>query len=296
MEYIKCCIRSECIDYSIIKSKKDKQNETNLLVQLEMLEEEFDKNPNYRKQDEYNLIKNELEFIYNKKAHGSIIRSRCQHFEENEKNTKYFLNLEKRNYNTKHIKTLKVNETIVDRPEEILKCEQDFYRNLYSDNSKVKNQDIHNYLGQIQTPKIKEQTKINCDSDIDIEECSKAVRDLPNNKAPGPDGIPVDFYKMFWQYLKHDLFENFIQSKQNKKLIYSQREGVINLIPKQGKDLRELKNWRPISLLNVDYKILTKVLANRLKPALKEIINEDQIGYMESRFCGENTRLIADII
>ena len=101
---------------------------------------------------------------------------------------------------------------------------------------------------------------------------------------------------MFWQYLKDDLFENFLQSKQNKKLIYSQREGVISLIPKQGKDLRELKNWRPISLLNVDYKILTKVLANRLKSALKEIINEDQIGYMEGRFCGENTRLIADII
>ena len=71
---------------------------------------------------------------------------------------------------------------------------------------------------------------------------------------------------------------------------------MISLIPKQGKDLRELKNWRPISLLNVDYKILTTVLANRLKSALKEIINEDQIGYMEGRFCGENTRLIADII
>ena len=79
-----------------------------MLIQLETLEEEFDKNLNCQKQDEYNLIKSELEFIYNKKALGSIIRSRCQYFEENEKNTKYFLNLEKRNYNTKHIKTLKV--------------------------------------------------------------------------------------------------------------------------------------------------------------------------------------------
>ena len=68
------------------------------------------------------------------------------------------------------------------------------------------------------------------------------------------------------------------------------------MIPKKGKDLTDLKSWRPLSILNADYKILAKLLSNRLKRALKEIINPDQIGYMENRFCGENTRLIGDMI
>ena len=68
------------------------------------------------------------------------------------------------------------------------------------------------------------------------------------------------------------------------------------MIPKQGKDLTKLESWHPLSILNTDYKIIAKVLARRLKVALSEIINPDQIGYMQNRFCGENIRLISDII
>ena len=75
-----------------------------------------------------------------------------------------------------------------------------------------------------------------------------------------------------------------------------QKQGVISLIPKEGKDLRELNNWKPISLLNSDCKIITKVLANCLKIALKEIINPEEKRIYGNRYCGDNTRLIADII
>ena len=146
------------------------------------------------------------------------------------------------------------------------------------------------------SPKISNNTKVQCDRDITIEECDKALKGLANNKTPGADGIPVDFYKIFWEDLKYLILENFQLSYDKKILPKEQRKGIINLIPKQGKDIRELKNWRPITLLNSDYKILTKILANRMKEGLVEIINPDQIGYMEKRFCGENTRLIADII
>ena len=71
---------------------------------------------------------------------------------------------------------------------------------------------------------------------------------------------------------------------------------MLCLIPKKRKDLTKLESWRPLSVLNTDYKILAKVLAKRLKVGLREIINPDQIGYMKSRFYGENIRLIADMI
>ena len=89
---------------------------------------------------------------------------------------------------------------------------------------------------------------------------------------------------MFWPILKDEMFENFLICKKEKTLLYSQREGIINLIPREGKDVRELKNWRPLSLLNA--KILTKILANRLKTGLKEIINEDQIDIWKIGFVG----------
>jgi len=78
--------------------------------------------------------------------------------------------------------------------------------------------------------------------------------------------------------------------------LISQRQGIISLIPpKKNKDKTILENLRPISLLNFDYKILTKVLANRLEKVPK-IINPDQTGYVKGRYIGENIRLIQDLM
>ena len=75
-------------------------------------------------------------------------------------------------------------------------------------------------------------------------------------------------------------------------LSISQRRGIISLIPKKNKDKGLLENLRSISLLNIDYKILTKVIAKRLEKVLPKIINPNQTGYIKSRFIGENVRLI----
>ena len=80
------------------------------------------------------------------------------------------------------------------------------------------------------------------------------------------------------------------------KLSISQRRGIITLIPKPNKDTTVLDNLRPISLLNTDYKILTKVIAKRLEKVLPRIINPDQTGYIKNRYIGENVRLISDIM
>ena len=79
-------------------------------------------------------------------------------------------------------------------------------------------------------------------------------------------------------------------------LSITQRRGVIKLIPKKDAELYYIKNWRPITLLNTDYKIAAKALANRIKSVLPSIINNDQTGFMKNRFIGENIRLIDCII
>ena len=82
----------------------------------------------------------------------------------------------------------------------------------------------------------------------------------------------------------------------NSSLSIEQRRGILNIIPKKDKDLRHLANWRPLTLLNTDYKILTKLLALRLQKVLPSIISPDQTGYLKGRYIGDNIRTIFDII
>ena len=111
-------------------------------------------------------------------------------------------------------------------------------------------------------------------------------------KTPGTDGLPAEFYRFFWPDIAHDLLASYNFAFQHGMLSISQRRGIISLIPKKSKDKTILENLRPISLLNVDDKILTKVIAKRIET----LINPDQTGYVKGRYIGENVRLIYDLI
>ena len=80
------------------------------------------------------------------------------------------------------------------------------------------------------------------------------------------------------------------------ELSTSQKQAVITLIEKKGKDKHHIQNWRPISLLNVDAKLISKVLAMRLKKVIDKVIRPDQTAYIPGRFIGESIRLISDIL
>ena len=92
------------------------------------------------------------------------------------------------------------------------------------------------------------------------------------------------------------LFNSYKYTFENGYLSNDQKRGVINIIPKEGKDLRYLQNWRPVSLLNSDYKILTKVLSNRLHRVLPKLIQSDQVGYVKGRYMGQTVGTIKDIM
>ena len=116
------------------------------------------------------------------------------------------------------------------------------------------------------------------------------------NKTPGSDGLPAEFYKVFWNDIS-DLFLNSINyAYRSGQLSVTQRRGIIKLIPKKDAEPDLIKNWRPISLLNCDYKIAAKAIANRFKQVIPNIINYDQSGFLKGRFIGENIRLIDGII
>ena len=169
----------------------------------------------------------------------------------------------------------------------------DYYSNLYNPDDKSNQKcNCSNFLQDKIFPQISHRTSALCETVITTEEVKKAVISLDGNKSPGSDGLPSEFYKI----ISDLVLQSYLHAFESGKLPASQKQGAITLVPKKGKNLTDLKSWRPISVLNTDYKILAKVLATRIKKALPEIIDSDQIGYMQGRFCGENIRLISDII
>ena len=298
-DYVKCRIRTESISFSIKNARKTRERIISLNKRLKILEEEVSVMPAPLLLEEVANIEKEIEDFYEQKAKGALIRSRCNFIENHERPSKFFLNLEKAKQKKCQIKALNIHGKRISNPAEILKAQKDFYYKLFSvDNLEHQKSvsDCMNYINAYSIPCISKTSKEICDADITMQEIEDAVKGLANNKAPGPDGLPGEFYQVFWTDISDLVTKTFHNAFDRGQLCESQRQGVICLIPKQGKDLTRLESWRPLSILNTDYKIITKVLGKRIKVALAEIINPDQIGYMQSRFCGENIRLISDII
>ena len=140
-----------------------------------------------------------------------------------------------------------------------------------------------------------EQGQNECEGLLTEAGCLESLKSMESNKSPGSDGLPAEFYKVFWNDVLHYL-PNILNCAYAKGLLaVTQRRGLITLVPKKNKPANFLKNWRPITLLNCDYKIATKSIASRLRKVIPRIINHDQTGFLKNRFIGENIRLL-DII
>ena len=109
---------------------------------------------------------------------------------------------------------------------------------------------------------------------IELEEVEKVIVTTPNNKSPGIDGIPYEFYKVFWDIIKIEI-HLIIQGILTYNMSKSQKTAIITLNPKdECNDL--LTNWRPISLTTCDYNFFTKIISNRLKLIIPHVISPEQ--------------------
>ncbi|KAL9986569.1 hypothetical protein ACROYT_G000737 [Oculina patagonica] len=244
-------------------------------------------------------VKLELQRIAEHKTKGAIIRSRARWYEHGERNTKYFMNLEKRSHERKHIVKLKTDQNeYVEEPNRIL-CEMEtFYKALYASQITDNTFDASapSFLNLDNVQRLDSEQQKSCEGLITEEECLAALKTFEKNKTPGSDGLTTEFYLCFWDSVVTPLIDCLNEAYHRGEMSISQRRGVISLLPKKNKDTLLLKNWRPITLLNIDYKIATKCIGKRLEKVLPTLINNDQTGYVKNRFIGENIRLISDVI
>ncbi len=295
-ELIKMEVTGSSIRFSKNKAKSKKNILEALEKRLHRLESERDKESDLQKlpeiEENINLVNGEIEKFVSEKTKGHMFRSKVKWYKEGEKSSKYFFNLEKANYSKKVMKTTYLADgSRTKDPNKILKEQRNFFTRLLTSNENV---DFDLDCDGI--PKLNERDKKMLEKDITIGDLYFALKDCKNDKTPGCDGLPVEFYKMFWPLIKDVLHDAITYAYKKQSLHISARRGIISLIPKKDKDLNYIKNWRPLTLLNTDYKILAKTLAKRLKLCLDKLINKDQTGFMKNRFIGENIRKILDIL
>ena len=292
-------IRGETIKYSSRKKKEMEREETNLEKQIKILEDNCNDNLAGTNENDLNLLeekKTRLEEIRKKKIEGVMLRSRCRYTDMGEKPTKYFLNLESRNFTSKVItKIIDTNDVEYVNTHEIINQQREYYKTLYSETIHIDDKPLEETLGE-NTKRLSENDSSSLEGEITYSEILSALKSMKNGKSPGNDGFTTEFFKFFWSDLGMFILRSINYGYRTGSLSITQKQGIITCIPKPNKSRHYLKNWRPISLLNVVYKLASTVIANRLKTILDNVINEDQKGFISGRFIGENIRLIYDIL
>ena len=264
-ELLKAEIRAVSQQFSrLIQSNK--HNHTNRRDSLNDLEKRLSNDPSDKYlQDEINKTKKELEISELEKTRRAQVRARIKWAGEGERSTKFFLNLDKSRAqgNTIH-RLVKDDGSFLNTSGEIIKEVHRYYKILYKENKEIDEigKATQGYARNLTFPKVSEQDKAKTEEELTETELSSALPTMKNGSAPGPDGIPVEFYKTFWPDVKFLFMNSLHYSHTIGILSPTQRHGTISLIHK-GKDLvkDKLTNWRPISLTNADYKIISKALA-----------------------------------
>lgn len=185
---------------------------------------------------------------------------------------------------------------VISDPIEINKTFYTFYSELYSSQCPPDVWDGDNPLDEIIFPKLSDDLGGELGGPISIAEVQEAIMSLQNGKTPGPDGFTAEFFKLFSASIAPALQEMYNESFSEGRLPPTLSEASISLLLKRDKDPLLCGSYRPISLLNVDLKILSKILAQRLQQVSSSLISTDQTGFMLGRHSFHNTRRLLNIL
>ena len=232
-------------------------------------------------------LEQEIEQIEKDKYEGNRIRAKIEKIKHDEKSTKYFFRKEKTTGQNKNIIILEnENEENIEGKDNILKETEMFYKKLYQSTGTNQTQTNENLNHLKNTLNEDDQRELN--EYFTTKEIEQVIKEMKNEKSPGDDGIPKEFYEHFFNDMKEILTELFNNILLSNTMPNSHKNAIIKLIYKKN-DQKQLKNWRPISLLNVDYKILSKLLTKRFSKIMNKIIPIEQK-------CGVKNRKLTDII
>lgn len=194
----------------------------------------------------------------------------------------------------KKVKTLQklINKDGILIEDQLGKCNvvHDYFEELFK-----KNQGSYNVVVSAVHERISVDDNIKLTAPFCIEEFRSALYQMDPDKAPGPEGLNPVFYRRFWDFCGEETFNACCHWLEVGNFPYSVHDTSIVLIPKCDNP-SSMNDWRPISLCNVVYKLLSKVLANRLKSVLSKCISIEQFAFISGRSILDNVIVASEII
>ena len=290
---LKIQIHRTCIDFSSRKRKKllsERNSLTKRLLRAKSAVFAGDRD----QISNVNKLESALEVVINNECEGAKIRSRARWIEEGEKPTRFFFRLERKRAEKSIFESL-FNESGEEKfsHNEIELILVDFYKALFSKDSL--NMQIQTEIIDDLDLSLSDSEREQCEGLLTKEELSAALKGLQTGKSPGSDGLPVEFYSAFCDLLCNPLLSALNECFWAGSLCASQREALLRLIYKKD-DKRLAKNWRPISLLNCDYKLASKTITDRLKQVMPSIVHSDQTCSVVKRSIFSKLHLIRDTL
>ena len=240
-------------------------------------------------------VQEDLRVIALHEARGAQTRARCQWAEEGESSSSYFFGLEAKHQARQKVSSIcdPISGQVCHDPIDILGVWQRYYASLFTAQQcdAVAQDDM---LAKV-TRKLSQGERDACEGLLTEQKCFSSLSGMPHGKTPGSDGFPMEFYLRFWQSFGTDLVRVLNSAYETGQLSTSQCRGLIIILYKKNNRL-ETKNWRPISLLNVDYKIATRAISGRLLAVIGTVVGTDQTCGVPGRTISENLSFIRDLI
>ena len=216
--------------------------------------------------------KNKLRVLQKYKNQGQKIRAKENWMKDGDRGSKYFFNIIRAKQCREVITTIQTDKGINSCNNDIMLTFYEFYKNLFSlEHDEEKKICMDQCISIIPSKINKEQSNM-LGKEISVQEIEETISSLANGKSPCIDGLPAEFYKVNKDWIASELFEVYQFVTDNGSLGHKINQGLIKLLPKDG-DKFQVKNWRPITLLNISYKVITKLLANRIAKVLDSIIS-----------------------
>lgn len=244
--------------------------------------------------ESFKLKKVVLSDLLRVKAQGALVRSRFRNFSEMDAPSRFFFGLEKKNSQKRYIHSVRSKSGALVSDASGIRTEAiNFFSELYC--SEYVDRPAVGEIFFQNLPTVSESSSKMLDKPLALDELEDALCNMQSGRAPGLDGLSVDFYKAFWPVLGGDFLEVVKECLEGGELPMSCRRAVLTLLPKKG-DLNDLKNWRPVALLSTDYKIISKALATRLSKVMSEVIHLDQTYCVPDRSIFDNVHLVKGVL
>lgn len=283
-ETLKAYLRGQVISFMAKKKKDSKAKQIELEGQIADLDNKNAQNPSPDLYKERLKLRSEYDMLTSHSIEYLLLKNRSNIYEHGDKAGE-ILAKQLKGARAKQVingVTAQDGKTVTDQLE-INQVFQHYYKDLYNSNDLHDPSLISNFFKDLPIPVLSSDQVLALDAPIQQQEILAAIKSLQPRKSPGPDGFPSEFYSAFSQQLALIFATVCTDSFNRGSLPDTLNQACITLLPKKDKDPLKCSSYRPVSLLNSDYKILAKVLALRLEQVLPCVISPDQTGFVKDR-------------